>query len=491
MRGSLWSLLGTGIMLPVNLVTGVVLARLLGPADLGQFVVLTTFLQVVAPFVDLGFGAALLQWAGRAAGRGDSRAVTRLLQQNLGMQLLLPLPITAVVGVVVLRDASTLVQVTFLSSVVLGGVVGPGLVRLVVENRTAATAKLGLVAGLLSSTSAMGLAALGAGPTTLWASRSLVSVLPGLVLLLVLTRSDWKSYLKPQLPRRMPVGFWSFARASWLAAGLGALVGTRSEAFLLTAYDLDVQVGIFAVAFGLATQITAPLDLLQGTLGPAASAVAGRDESALTHVLARSRRVFGLGSAGILALSSSVVALVPTVYGEDYVAAQWLLVPLLLASCFQTALAPYAVLAVVRRRRRLLPSVQAVTVVADLGLAAALIPIIGVFGAVIGACAGLLVSSAGFARAELGSLRALCAAIASSGYLEGCLALAAGLAGGAALVDRGGVVAAAGSCLAAAAVLAVLLLLIRRAPMTMMLDDLTALLPPSMAVRLAAVRRVP
>jgi len=475
-RGSLWSLTATFVLLPVNLLAGIVLARLLGPADFGQFVVLITFLAVVGPFVDLGFGASLLQWAGAAAGRGDRRAIDRLFNQNLGMQLLVPLPITMLGGLFILRDSSAPVVSAFVMTGLLGVLVGSGLARLAVENRTAALAKLGLIGGLLSNGVAVGLAFAGGEPETLWVARSSAALLPALPLLWLLSSSERRALLRPRLPARMPSGFWPFARGAWVAAGLGALVGTRSEVFVLELNGLDAAVGVFAVAFGLATQLTSPLDIMQGSFGPAATALAGRRPGSLGDVMMPALRLFGLGSGLVLAGSTVVISLVPVVYGPEYAQVPVLLVPLLVASCLQTALAPYSALAVVRRRRRLLPWVQAATATADLGLAFLLTPLVGIWGAVVGSCAGLVLINLLFAFFELRSWRQVAAVVLRSGLLEGLLVFIGGL-----LVVwwlGSGVIAAGVVGVLALGGFAAVVLIARRQELSLAVSDLEPLLPP-------------
>jgi len=123
-----------------------------------------------------------------------------------------------------------------------------------------------------------------------------------------------------------------------------------------------------------------------------------------------------------------VYFVIPLLYGEAYQAAGSLFLVLVVAATMQSSLTAYGAAAMVRQQRRRLPAAQALAVVLDLGLAALLIPLVGVAGAAVGAAAGLVAVNAGLLLREEGFQHGL-AVILCGPWLKsvaaGCLGLTA------------------------------------------------------------------
>src|SRR5262245_7852021 len=66
-KGLKWSLLSTIGAKPLTFVVGIVLARLLTPADFGTFAIASAALLFVIHINDVGLIAAVVQWRGRLA----------------------------------------------------------------------------------------------------------------------------------------------------------------------------------------------------------------------------------------------------------------------------------------------------------------------------------------------------------------------------------------------------------------------------------------
>ncbi|GAA3124811.1 hypothetical protein GCM10020001_052110 [Nonomuraea salmonea] len=64
-RGAVWSLLGTLVTRAGSFVLGLVLARLLAPADFGIYAVALAATQLVMVVKDVGVMSAVVQWRGR------------------------------------------------------------------------------------------------------------------------------------------------------------------------------------------------------------------------------------------------------------------------------------------------------------------------------------------------------------------------------------------------------------------------------------------
>ena len=188
-----------------------------------------------------------------------------------------------------------------------------------------------------------------------------------------------------------PPGFWHFAVPTGIAGLIGTLALSRTEVFFLTWLSTPEAVGLFALAFGLAGHIFAPADALIGPLIPAVSGLHEVDQKALTpafeRVLRASSTIIALACAGGL---PAFALLVPSFYGEEFADAAPLLLALGVAGALLAAGAPVSAFTLGRRSSRGLLTANIVALVVDVGLAITLIPLIGVWGAVIANVMGAL-----------------------------------------------------------------------------------------------------
>lgn len=478
--GAAWGTAQSLVMLPINFVGNLLVARFLGPGDLGEFVALTVFLMVATPLLDLGFSVALQQWAGRAVARGDDALVVDLFRKALGFHVLVQQPFLLLGAYLLLRGSPWYLFAAFAVLSVVGSALSSVNYWLAANNRLALGAKRSIVAGVLGNIVLVAVAAGGGSPQAMWVSRAAVQVLPALAVLLALTSRERRTLLSPRLPRGMPEGFWRFALPMWLTLLLGAVLSQRTEVFLLRAEDLAVEAGVFAVAFGLATQVIGPLAGLHASLGAAAVTMAGTSEAALTRTLARGHDLFSVATSLLLAGSFGLYYAIPLLYGSAYRDAAPLFLLLVAAATLQGSLTAYGAGAVVRQQRRRLPAVQAGAVVLDLGLAVVLIPFVGVWGAAAGAAAGLVAVNVGLLVREEGWGEAV-RVVFGGPWCTGLAAAGLGL-GTASLVDAPLVAFLVGSSVGLLAQLLMLYAFQRQA-----LKGLIALAAPHLPAPLAAV----
>ena len=157
--------------------------------------------------------------------------------------------------------------------------------------------------------------------------------------------------LQPRLPRSLGKPFWRYSLASWASGLVGLLVFSRSEIFLLQAFNQPEALGLFALAFGLSQQITAPVDAMLHPLTPAVAGLLSEWPERAAQAFERSTRVSALLSGGVAAVVvPTLVFAVPLIYGDAFESAAWLFVPLALVSAFQSVNNP--VLAFVNARQR-------------------------------------------------------------------------------------------------------------------------------------------
>src|SRR5205085_8562235 len=78
-RGLRWSLIGTLVMKAGSFAMGLVLARLLSPADFGTFAIALAATSVLMRINDVGLIAATVQWRGRLEDMAPTAATLAML----------------------------------------------------------------------------------------------------------------------------------------------------------------------------------------------------------------------------------------------------------------------------------------------------------------------------------------------------------------------------------------------------------------------------
>jgi O-antigen/teichoic acid export membrane protein len=177
-----------------------------------------------------------------------------------------------------------------------------------------------------------------------------------------------------------------------MAAGLaGTLVFSRSEVLVLDWFGRPQMAGIFALAYGVAAQITAPVDAVIGPLGPAASALAGAYPNKARSGRQRAVRVTALLSGGILAtVAPAFASVLDIIYGRGFSGAQLAFLVLAAGSCLQSVCNPFQVFQRARRRAGRLLVFTVSALVIDLVTALLLIPPLGLNGALVANLGGQL-----------------------------------------------------------------------------------------------------
>ena len=201
--------------------------------------------------------------------------------------------------------------------------------------------------------------------------------------LFFLDRARRRAVLSPRLPRGLGGSFWRFALASWLAGVIGLLVFSRSEIFLLQWFGKTEDLGLFALAFGVSYQITAPVDAMLHALLPAVAGILSEWPERAADTFDRAMRVSSVLAGGIAAVAVPVMVFAfPFIYGESFGESAWLFVPLALVSVFQTVNNPVLAFVNGRERGGLIVRVNAAALVLNLVAGVALIPPFGAWGAV-------------------------------------------------------------------------------------------------------------
>ncbi|RBY96258.1 hypothetical protein DQ237_10380 [Blastococcus sp. TF02-8] len=383
LRGSVWTLLHTVLAAPLAFAVNAVVARVLGPVDYGGLAFLTLALTIATHVSNAGVSDAALQWGAEAAVKGERDASFRILRKAAGFRMLVQLPIM-VATVIVLADGDWVIAAILVAGVTLPAAFGSAGLLIFIENRTASGAKLAILSNLLVQTAVLGAALTSEGPTWVWAVRLLAGSILLPLNLLAVTALGRRASLRLALPRGFPPGFWRFGLLTMIGGLVHLLVFSRSEIVVLGWFGDAAAVGLFALAFGVAAQITAPVDALMGPLAPAAAglisahphrAIAGRDRAV--------RAAAFLGGALLAVATPLLVVALPLLYGYAYEGARWSFFVLAASSCLQSVCNPILIFVSARRQaaRGLWLTVAALIV--DVVLALSLIPPLGLEGALV------------------------------------------------------------------------------------------------------------
>ena len=384
-RGASWTMIHTLISLPLAFVVNIVLARTLGVVDYGRLAYLTTVIGIVSGIVELGTGPALLQFGSKAHAAGQTSLVQLLLSSIQGFRLFVTAPVVALV-VILVADVST----PMLVLAVAFGVLVPGLLStandcISIENKTARDAKNTLVVNLVVQAAVVAVALTISTADAVWVTRLVITqFLIGILALVFVAPQYRRAVLKPRWPRGLPKGFWSFAVPAGAAGVIGGLVVSRSEVVVLGWMDQPAAAGIFAMAFGLAGHIFAPAQALIGPMVPAVSGLREVDETAVGRAFTRALR--GTSTiVGILVSSAlpAFAALVPLIYGREYAQVPEVMLSLGLAGGVLVVTGPVSAFVQARLAGRRVLVINLVALAVDVVLVLALIPSIGVWGAVI------------------------------------------------------------------------------------------------------------
>jgi O-antigen/teichoic acid export membrane protein len=363
----------------------------LGVADYGRLALLTLLVSLATTLTNAGVSEAVMQWGAAAFARGDDAQVNMLLRRSLGYHLLVQLPLMVITVVVLARGQSWLVLVSLVLSVMLPAALGSASLSNSIENRAAGAAQVAMVTNLVVQLAISVTAFVYHDSVEVWTARSLAGSLLLPLNFMIMNRSRRRVGVTMLPPTSLPRGFWRFALVTLAGSLAGMLVFSRSELLILGHFGTTETVGLFALAFGLSQQISAPIDALMGPLKPAVAGIAEAHPTAARQTLLRISRVSSLVAAGVsVFLVPIVVVAMPLLYGSDYEESASPFAVLALVSCLQSAASPLGSFTTARRRPSLLLRLNLQALVVDILVALALIPVFGLWGAVAANVAGQL-----------------------------------------------------------------------------------------------------
>lgn len=391
-RGWLWTLAYVGTLTPLSFIANAVLARTLGVTGFGEYSYAITVLSLGQAVIALGYGTAVGRYAAAHHGAGEDERLLRLLRAHNTLNVAWSGTAVALLVVVLVRPtlpvAALLVAAAYLSAYM-----ESTSLALPALQRTDKAAQVALVGALTVQLTCIVLCLLTRDPLVVVAGRFVMGAALAPVRLAVLPRAVRLACLSfgvPSLPREL----LRFGAVAYVSSLLSLLVYSRTEVVLLQAFDHAQAIGLFALAFGLASQVTGLVDAAAGPLTPAMTSAISRDPSSVSRLLLRAQKAVTMAVLAWGALTILPVALlIPTVYGQDFRPAAAVFLVAALGSFLQSVTAPLESFAYATKRPGLTLQAHGFGFVAGVAVALALIPPVGLYGAAIANTVGQLTSS--------------------------------------------------------------------------------------------------
>lgn len=382
--GSLWTALHAGLSAPLAFAANAVVARFLGVADYGRLAFLTLALGFAVQMTNLSFSAGAIQWGAAAEARGDRLAADSFLRRSLGFHVLVQLPFLVLAVLLLAREQPWWIRGALLASVVIPAILSSTTLSLTIENKTAGAAKIAIASNAVVQAAVALSAVLSGTAAGVWATRSVAASVLLPLNFMLLDRARRRVSMRMSLPKDMPDGFWRFCTYASLAGLVGTLVFSRSEVLLLAWLTTPEAVGLFALAYGVSAQITAPVDAVVGPLVPAVAGLLSSHSASAKPALLRAVRLAALLAGGVTAVALPLFFFaIPLIYGNEFTAAAPLFLVLGAASCFQSICNPVVVFTQGRRRTDVILKMSSIALVVNVAIALALIPLLGVWGAAV------------------------------------------------------------------------------------------------------------
>lgn len=381
-RGAAWTMLHTVVSVPIAFAVNLLLARVLAPEGYGRLAFLTTLVGIVGAVLSLGLTAGLVQFGAKAHAAGRPGDVRRMLSASQGFRLLVAAPVLTVLVVLLVDVPLPLLLLAIAFGVWVPAALDGALAALFIENRTATGAQIAMLSNLVVQAGVV-VAILWIGTADgVWATRVVLTAI-GIGLAVAAVPLYRRAVLRPRLPRGWPPGFWRFALPTGLAALIGELALSRTEVLYLTWLSTPQAVGLFALAFGVAGHVFAPAHALTGPLLPAISGLRevepGRVHEAFGRTMRATTTVVALLSAAAV---PALATLVPLLYGEEYADAAAAVLVLGVVGGLVVASGPLTAFVLSRLSGRVVLRASLTALVVDVVVALALIPLIGLWGAV-------------------------------------------------------------------------------------------------------------
>lgn len=383
-RGASWTLLHTVIALPIAFAVNILIARVLGVVDYGRLAYLTSVMGIAESIVSMGIGIGVVQFGSKAHAAGRTADVMRLLSSAQTVRLATLAPVMTLLVISIADVGPVLLAVAVVFGVLIPAVFGAATYCFGIESKTAEDAKNAMLVNALTQAGVV-VAVLTIGSAdSIWATRLIFGGIGVLLALFYVLPAYRRAAFRPRIPR-FPPGFWKFALPAGAAAAVGTMIASRVEVVVLTWMGAAEAAGLFALAFGLAAHLFGPAQALVAPLVPAISGLHEVDQDAVAPALVRTLRASATAVGAIVAAALPLFAfLVPLIYGSEFADAVPLLIALGLSGGLVVIVSPLTAFVMARLLGSRLLVTNIVSLVANVALMLALVPFLGVWGAVIG-----------------------------------------------------------------------------------------------------------
>ena len=324
-----------------RLLAGVVIARLLGPDQNGQFAFLLWLTESLVLVFSVGLPGTLNRFLALKMGQGEELVARRLMRVSLRAGLVMSLFAAIAAYVLALHfmsvgTATTTMAITL--ALLVAAQLWSGLAQAILTGlqyfrayaRVVVVSSLVLVTGQIFG--AMGWGLQGA----IYGALASYAVGAALFLLAV---AQTRFLNKSLTASESSVGssFAAYARDAWLAGLISAVVWGRAELFFLDRLSTGLELGYFAAGLVFSNVVVQAVNLISGALLPHLSYLVGEEQTArlnneyrrMTVFIALMTFPFALGG---VALMPEIIKLVfGAAYADAAPAAQWLMATGLLA----------------------------------------------------------------------------------------------------------------------------------------------------------------
>lgn len=392
----LWNAVNTAGTLVFGLVTSIVLARFLGPAELGRYHYWIWVARLLVLFSSPGLTQAMTRFGAEYLGKGDRQTASALFMRLLVAELTIGTLVAAVTLVYALT--APLQEVTALVLVALS--VLPALVERHTHAAITGTqdfrflSQIGLAANLFYSVSAIAAVSFGFG-------------LHGLLLVLLARRVVQLLLVVWKLPVYFPLrGALSFAMPPGLLRRLffycrdvtlilitDTILYDRSELFFLRLFSTSSDIAYYSQSFELAIKAMAIPAILSGVLIPSFSSLVGQqDRKRFEDLHYSSYRILALIAMPIGLGGAAIAPAFVKLYGPDFLAMAPVLTILLVGNIVGALAAISSTVLHSVERQYIIVRLGLTVTVINIGLDFLLIPSYGAVGAAIANSGSQLIS---------------------------------------------------------------------------------------------------
>lgn len=382
-RFSAWSLVAYAVGTGATFIVSIVVGRLLGPRQFGEYTYYLWFLRLAPFLLALGIPTALSKHVPEAVGAGEpgrAHGLTRLALR--GHLLVLPIPALAAGFAAWTRDHDTLLALA------IAGGIGVAVLALDLDGllgglrRFDVLASVAVVGGIVQ----IGLAGVGVavhGGWTVFVELQAIGLAANLIIAAVAARRQVRGWPVDRVPSDARRAFLKFAGVMAIVLSLDAVLFGRPELFFLDRWRPTVEVGYYGVALRLASLALALPMIASRALLPEFSWLkgTGRDEELraaypkLCKVMALVAIPLAFGGAAVAG------ALVRLLYGADFAGAGPATAILLAGSVVSAGAGPATAAVLTGHRPRFVIEIGIAAVAVNVVLDILLIPRYGLVAA--------------------------------------------------------------------------------------------------------------